>query len=58
LLPRNAGEALDAIEADETVTAALGPVCAPELLRIKRYELARYETHVSEWERETYFERV
>jgi len=57
-LPRNAGDALDAVEADETVMNALGPVCGPELLRIKRHELARYETHVSQWERDVYLERV
>jgi glutamine synthetase len=57
-LPRSAGEALDAIEADATLMSALGPICGPELLRIKRHELARYETHVSEWEREVYLERV
>ena len=40
------------------VMAALGPVCGPEYLRVKREELARYERHVGEWEREVYFERV
>lgn len=58
LLPRSSGEALDAIEADEVVMAALGPVCGPELLRVKRDELARYERHVGDWEREVFFERV
>lgn len=58
LLPRSAGEALDAIEGDPVVWEALGPVCGPELLRVKRFELARYQRHVSEWERELYFERV
>jgi glutamine synthetase len=57
-LPRTAGEALDAVEADDVVMAALGAVCGPELLRIKRFELARYERHVSDWERDVYFERV
>ena len=57
LLPRSAGEALDAVEADEVVMRALGPVCGPELLRVKRYELARYDRHVGEWERAVYFER-
>jgi glutamine synthetase len=57
-LPRTATEALDAIEADATIMDALGPVCGPELLRIKRYELARYNTHVSDWERDVYLERV
>lgn len=58
MLPRSAGEALDAVEIDEVVMAALGPVCGPELLRIKRFELTRYATHVSDWERDVYFERV
>ncbi len=58
VLPRSAGEALDAVEADTTVLAALGPVCGPEFLRVKRDELARYERHVGEWEREVYFERT
>jgi glutamine synthetase len=57
-LPRTASDALNAIEADTTVMDALGPVCGPELLRIKRHGLARYETHVSEWERDVYLERV
>lgn len=57
-LPRSAGEALDAVEADPVVMAALGPVCGPELLRVKREELARYERHVGEWERGVYFERA
>ena len=55
-LPRSAGEALDAAEADATIMAALGPVCGPEFLRVKRDELDRYERHVSEWERERYLE--
>lgn len=58
LLPRSAGEALDAIAADQVVLDALGPVCGPELLRVKRFELARYERQVSDWERDLYFERV
>lgn len=57
-LPRTAGEALAAVEADQTVMEGLGPVCGPELLRIKRFELERYERHVSQWERGVYFERV
>jgi glutamine synthetase len=58
LLPRSAQEALDALEADEVVMNALGPVCGPELLRIKRYELERYNTQVSDWERQVYLERL
>lgn len=58
LLPRTAHEALDAIEADSVVMAALGPICGTELLRIRREELARYDHHVSDWERTVYLERV
>jgi glutamine synthetase len=58
LLPRTAHEALDAIETDDVVMRALGPVCGPELLRIKREELARYDQHVSDWERSVYLERT
>lgn len=57
-LPRSASAALDAIEADDIVMAALGEVCGPELLRIKRYELARYDLQVSQWERDVYLQRV
>jgi len=58
LLPRTAHEALDALEADPVVMAALGPICGPEMLRIRREELARYDRHVSDWERTVYLERV
>jgi glutamine synthetase len=58
MLPRSAGEALDAVEADEVVMRALGPVCGPELLRVKRHELDRHDRQVSEWERGVYFERA
>ncbi|MEZ4571971.1 MAG: hypothetical protein R2849_16915 [Thermomicrobiales bacterium] len=57
-LPRTAGEALDAVENSRVVMDALGPVCGPELLRVKRYELARYDVEVGDWERDVYMERV
>jgi len=58
LLPRWAGAALDAVAADEVVMRALGPICGPEMLRVKRWELERYQRHVTTWERDIYFERV
>jgi len=58
LLPRTAREALDALEADPVILDALGPICGPELLRIRREELARYDRHVSDWERTVYLERA
>lgn len=56
LLPRSLGEALAALEADETITAALGPVIAPEFIKVKRSEMAAYELQVHPWERQTYLE--
>ena len=38
--------------------AALGPVCGPEMLRVRREELLRYDQHVSDWERAIYLERT
>lgn len=54
VLPRTAAEALDAVEADAVVMAALGPIIGPEWLRVKRSEVALYDTVVSQWERDTY----
>lgn len=55
-LPRSAGEALDAVEADATIADALGTSVHSEWLRVKRSELAEYNTTVGEWERQVYLE--
>lgn len=57
-LPRTLPEALAALEADEVVSEAIGPLALEHLLIVKRNELARYETEVHPWERETYLEVV
>lgn len=57
-LPRSLPEALDALEADTLLADALGPVILPEFLKVKRTELAAYETHVHPWERQLYLEVV
>ncbi len=54
MLPRNALAALDAVAADPLMREALGPVVFPEWLRVKRSEIAPYETTVSAWERKAY----
>ena len=54
LLPRSAKTGLDAVEADPVLMAALGPTIGPEWLRVKRSELATYDTVVSPWERAAY----
>lgn len=58
MLPRSVGEAFNALEHDQVILEALGPVCGPEFMRVKRFELARYQQHVSDWERSVYFDRV
>jgi glutamine synthetase len=55
ILPQNLNEALLALEKDETIRAALGPV-ADEFLRLKRMEWIEYMRHVSDWEVDRYLE--
>jgi glutamine synthetase len=57
-LPRSAGEALDALERDDVVFDALGPVIGPTFLRVKRSEIAAYDLTVGDWERSAYLETV
>jgi glutamine synthetase len=49
-LPASLDEALAALEADEVLTAAMGEQLVAMFLDIKRYELARWKAHVTEWE--------
>ena len=58
MLPNSLRQALDAFEADETLTAALGPVIGPEFLKVKRGELAAYDLAVHPWERDMYLESI
>ncbi len=54
LLPTTLSEALDALEQDEIVRAALGEEYADYYLRVKRDEWLRYHDTVSAWELENY----
>jgi glutamine synthetase len=54
LLPQSLAQALDALQADEVIAAALGPVLHGEFLQIKRDEWTQYARHVSAWELERY----
>jgi glutamine synthetase len=54
MLPRRAPEALACVEADALMRETLGPVIFPEWLKVKRTEIALYETTVSDWERKAY----
>lgn len=53
-LPTTLAEALDELERDEVVLAALGPEFAAEYLKIKREEWRQYNQAVSPWELERY----
>jgi glutamine synthetase len=55
ILPQNLGEALDALERDELLMNALGPI-AHEFVRLKRMEWIEYMRHVSDWEVTSYLE--
>ena len=57
-LPRDLPEALAALEADEVITEALGPVTLEHMLIVRRSELESYHLTVHPWERETYLEVV
>ena len=49
-LPRTLDLALDALEADATIGAALGPETAATFLALKRAETDRHRAWVSDWE--------
>lgn len=66
-LPLRLDVALDALEADVVLRAALGPVISEHYLALKRFEMATYlaragadpaTTAVTDWERTTYLEQV
>ncbi|WP_430503890.1 type I glutamate--ammonia ligase [Haloparvum sp. PAK95] len=56
-LPSNLGEAVDALEADDAVTEALGPHVSEKFAEAKNQEFAEYLTSVSTWEEERYLEK-
>jgi glutamine synthetase len=57
LLPQSLGEAVDALEADEVIRAALGDTLAAQFVQLKRTEWIEYARHVSGWEMERYADR-
>jgi glutamine synthetase len=54
LLPATLSEALDALEKDEVVRAALGEEYAAYYIEVKREEWRQYHETVSAWELDTY----
>jgi glutamine synthetase len=49
-LPGSLEEALDALEADDVLRAAMGETLSSTFLTIKRHEVARWRAFVSDWE--------
>ena len=54
LLPQSLEQAIEALEADEVVRAALGDTLAGEFIRLKRMEWVEYARHVGDWELRRY----
>ncbi len=55
-LPPNLGVALDGLEADKDMRRMLGEDFVKVFTTVKRYELARFNDHVTDWERNEYLE--
>ena len=56
VLPQNLKQAVDALEADEVICAALGEKLAKEFIELKNMEWIEYSRHVSDWEVSRYLE--
>ena len=54
LLPQSLAEAVDALEADATISGALGDTLTREFVALKRAEHTAYARHVSDWELQRY----
>jgi glutamine synthetase len=50
VLPQSLGQSLDALEQDELICAALGPVLTAQFVQLKRAECLDHARHVSDWE--------
>jgi len=55
-LPQSLEAALDALEADRDMGALLGPDFIKVFTTVKRYELARFRSHITDWELNEYLE--
>lgn len=57
-LPRTLEDALDALEADSVLTAALGPEIVETFLAVKRFETDRHREWVSDWDLAEYLHHL
>ncbi|WP_372621324.1 glutamine synthetase family protein [Falsiroseomonas sp.] len=56
LLPKSLAEALSALEGDAVARAGFGEGFVGYFVKLKRAEIARFESEVHEWEQREYFE--
>ncbi len=57
-LPAALEQSLDALEADELLTAAVGPEIVSTFLAMKRFEIERHRAWVSDWEIDEYLHHL
>jgi glutamine synthetase len=57
-LPTSLDDALDALEGDAVIADAMGRELVETFVAVKRFELERHRTHVSEWELEEYLHHL
>ena len=55
-LPPSLDAALDALEADAAMRERLGEDLVKVFFAVKRFELARFHGHITDWERAEYLE--
>jgi glutamine synthetase len=56
-VPRTLDEALRALEADDVIRTALGPLITDEYVKVKRSEWEDFTGHVGAWDRDWYLGR-
>ena len=56
LMPSSLEEAVDALSASTMFRAALGNEFIDHYVSVRRYEIGRFSSHVTEWEHREYFE--
>jgi glutamine synthetase len=57
-LPATLSDALDALEADVVLREAMGPEIVDTFLNVKRFEVERHRTWVSDWEIDEYLHHL
>ena len=57
-LPASLEAALDALEADDVLTRAIGPEIITPFLAMKRFEIERHRAWTSDWELEEYLHHL